>query len=87
MQTKAFDQLFREMVEQTTSSRIQSYINHCKKLTPKQKAILIMYLFDEETRNELMRQLYNSKRYAEAGMVCIYLDATATEKISAEIHD
>ncbi len=75
MQTKDFELLYRELTELPTDGRLKGYVKICSKLTNNQKAKLLVDLFDNEARKQLLQELFNSRRYAQAGIVSIYQNA------------
>lgn len=75
MQTKEFDELFSGLAALSTTDRMTGYIERCNKMTPKQKAKVLVTLFDDSSRAALLQRLFSERRYAQAGIVCIYQNA------------
>ncbi|MGE5654020.1 MAG: hypothetical protein ACM3ZQ_07100 [Bacillota bacterium] len=87
MQTKDFELLYRELVDLPSDGRLKGYVKICSKLTNNQKAKLIVDLFDKDARNQLMIELFNARRYAQAGIVSIYQNAIDEQQQTVPSHD
>lgn len=86
MQTRDFEQLYHELSGLPPDGRLKGYVRICSKLTNHQKAKLLVDLFDNDARTQLLKELFNSRRYAQAGIVSIYQNAIE-EQESAISHD
>lgn len=87
MQTRDFELLYHELSDLSPDGRLKGYIRVCSKLTNNQKAKLLVDLFDNETRTKLLNELFNSRRYAQAGIVSIYQNAIEEQQQTVTTHD
>ncbi len=87
MQTKDFELLYRELTDLLPEGRQKGYMKICSKLTNNQKAKLLVDLFDNEARNQLLKELFNARRYAQAGIISIYQNAIEEQQQTVPSHD